>query len=154
MIIPDSVTTIKDGAFDYCENLKYNEYENGLYLGNANNPYLWLIGAKSNDITTCIIKDGCKVIPANSFDWCEELTTITIPKTVTVIGNFAFFACDKLTTVFYKGTVSDWESVNVDINYNLPLQYKICYYSETEPTTAGKYWHYVDGVETIWTTEA
>ncbi len=27
------------------------------------------------------------------------------------------------------------------------------YYSETTPTEAGNYWHYVDGVPTPWTTE-
>jgi hypothetical protein len=27
------------------------------------------------------------------------------------------------------------------------------YYSETEPTEPGNYWHYVDGVPTPWETE-
>ena len=38
--IPDSVTSIGGGAFAGCTNLKYNEYENGLYLGNDKNQYV------------------------------------------------------------------------------------------------------------------
>ena len=142
--ISNSVESIGDEVFNGCDNLQYNEYENGYYLGNTNNPYLWLIKAKSSDITTCIVKDGCKSIPASAFSWCEELTTIVVPESVTRIGNFAFFNCDKLETIFYKGTATDWEEIDINLDYNLPIKvFKVYYYTETEPVTEGKFWHFV-----------
>ena len=34
-----------------------------------------------------------------AFDWCEELTSVTIPASVTSIGNLAFSLCGSLTSV-------------------------------------------------------
>ena len=54
--IPNSVTSIGSSAFEGCSSLKYNEYDNGLYLGNKKNPYVVLMDTKNTNITSCIIQ--------------------------------------------------------------------------------------------------
>ena len=62
-----------------------------------------------------------------------------------------FAHCSKLTHIYYEGTAEEWANIKVEIvngdeNGELPLYY----YSETQPTAAGNYWRYVDGVPTVW----
>ncbi len=68
--IPDSVTTIGDGAFVYCRNLL--------------------------EVT---IPESVTVLERNAFAWCESLRSITIPDSVTTIGYAAFERCDDLRSV-------------------------------------------------------
>ena len=91
--IPDSIIYINGSAFNGCPNLEYNEYDNALYLGNNENPYLALIKAKDTSITSCNINDNTKIIASDAFEFCSNLTSITIPNSVTSIGNCAFLHC-------------------------------------------------------------
>ena len=104
--IPDSVTFIDEYAFDDCGNLKYNEYENGLYLGNDNNPYVVLVKAKNFSITSCVINSKTKFIHSGAFYYCSELTSMTIPDSVTFIGKQAFRRCSGLTSVTIPNSVT------------------------------------------------
>ena len=97
--IPNSVTSIGSGAFSGCSSLKYNEYENGYYLGNVDNPYLVLVEAKSTDITSFNIHGNTKFIYDSAFSNCSSLTSITIPNGVTSIGSGAFSGCSSLTSI-------------------------------------------------------
>lgn len=93
------VTSISEYAFYGCSNLKYNEYNNALYLGNENNKYFGLIKAKSKNITSCLINANCKIICEGAFSGCSGLTSITIPDSVTNIGSDAFSSCSGLTSI-------------------------------------------------------
>ena len=104
--IPDSVTSIAGNAFYGCSGLKYNEYDNGLYLGNGSNPYLVLIKAKSTNITSCMINEKCKFIHSSAFEYCGGLTSITIPGSVTSIGGSAFSSCSGLTSITIPSSVT------------------------------------------------
>ena len=104
--IPNSVTRIGECAFWGCQTLKFKEYNNGLYLGNKENPYASLIKAKSEYITTCKIKETCKCIEYGAFSGCEELTSIIIPNNITSIGNRVFYGCTKLTSVTIPNSVT------------------------------------------------
>ena len=68
--IPNSVTTIEDSAFAFCESLT-----------NINIP---------NSVT---------IIGNNAFEWCYSLTSINIPNSVTTIGDCAFYGCKSLTSI-------------------------------------------------------
>jgi len=70
--IPDSVTSIGDKAFEWCENL-----------------------------TSITIPDSVTSIGDEAFCGCKNLTTITIPNSVTSIGNEAFAECYKLHIIRY-----------------------------------------------------
>ena len=96
--IPDSIIRIDDAAFYDCPNLNYNQYDNGKYLGNANNSYAALITAES-DITSCAIHNDARVIAAGAFQNCDSLVSVVIPDGVVGIGNYAFAGCADLTSV-------------------------------------------------------
>lgn len=94
--ISNSITSIGESVFKDCNKLKYNEYDNALYLGNEKNPYVILIKAKSKDITSCIINDKCKIICENAFTECNKLSSINIPESIIYIGSKAFSKCENL----------------------------------------------------------
>ena len=85
--IPDSVTSIGGYAFEGCNNLIYNEYDNGLYLENADNPYLVLVKAKDTSITSCEINSKTKIILSNAFNGCENIETLIIGDGITSLDN-------------------------------------------------------------------
>ena len=109
--IPNSVTSIRRYAFSGCI-LEYGEYDNGLYLGNKENPYAFLITTKSEDITTCSIKETCKVIGSDAFSGCAALTSIEIPNSVTEIGDGAFSGCTGLTSINVSDGNANYASID------------------------------------------
>ena len=54
-------------AFYRCNNLKYNEYENGYYLGNEENPYIALISVISKDVEAFTIHPDTVVVYGEAF---------------------------------------------------------------------------------------
>lgn len=95
--IPDSITTFA-GAFYGCDSLKYNQYDNALYLGNADNPYLILVKAIHNNITSCVINENTRFLQQDAFYNCTKLTSITIPDSVTSL-NRSLFDFSGLTSI-------------------------------------------------------
>ena len=176
--IPDSVISIGDYAFNTCSNLQYNEKDNLKYLGNSNNPYLYLAGVVSTKITEANIDANCRFIGSSAFYNCDGLTSIEIPDSVTSIRSFAFedcssltsieipdsvtsivnhaFAyCSSLTSVFYKGTAEDWGNMSIGGYGNEYLTNATKYYyienQEDLPTDGGNYWHYDEnGNPVVW----
>ena len=106
VVIPDSVTRIGDSALSYCSNLQYTIKDGLKYLGNPNNPYVYLAGTETTDITTAVIENGCKVISSSAFEDCRSLTSVTIPNGVTSIGSYAFRDCTSLTSITIPDSVT------------------------------------------------
>ncbi len=104
--ISDSVTEIGGLAFSECKGLIYNEYDNALYLGNDNNPYLVLIKAKDRSIVNNVVNDRTKIIYHGAFSDCRRLKSITIPDSVTEIGNWTFDGCTGLTSITIPDSVT------------------------------------------------
>ena len=78
------------------------------------------------------------------------VTSVVIPDSATSIDDDAFGKCSSLTSVYYKGTAEDWGKISIYSNNTALTNATRYYYSETQPTTTGNYWHYVDGVPTVW----
>lgn len=103
--IPNSVTSVDWGAFDYCKNLKFNCYDNGLYLGNDDNPFLLFVKANSEQIESCTIHPDTKIINTYAFKKCTRLTDIKIPNNVISIVRGAFWDCENLKSVTIPSSV-------------------------------------------------
>lgn len=82
--IPDSISYIASAAFVDCSSLKYNIFDNAMYCGNDNNPYVALIKGVSNSIETCVIHEDSKVIAGGALS-DTKLTNIIIPKNIKTI---------------------------------------------------------------------
>ena len=108
--IPDSVTSIGDYAFAYCTSLAKIEV-------NSNNT-VFNIRNKLNDVfevSANILITDCKSITLPSsitsignyaFYGCSSLADITIPDSVTSIGDYAFDNCTSLTEIRIPNSVT------------------------------------------------
>ena len=105
LVLPDSVAEIGANTFKYCfdEDMDYNEYDNGLYIGTKSNPYLVLIDAKNEQITACDVHPDTVVINSGAFAYCYDLVSVTMGDSVISMGDGAFYDCTSLTNL----TLSD-----------------------------------------------
>ena len=94
--IPSSILSIGDFTFHGCS-LKYNEYDNGYYLGNDENPYVVLVEAQE-DVSSFKTNDNTRFIYTSAFSNCKA-TEITIGNSITSISKGAFFGCNNLTSI-------------------------------------------------------
>ncbi len=99
--IPNSVTSIGRAAFAGCDNLKEFKgkfaSDDGLCLivDGVLNSYTSLIG-----ITSITIPNSVSTIGEQVFSTGKNLTSVIIPSSVTSIESWAFFGCSSLATVY------------------------------------------------------
>ncbi len=58
-----------------------------------------------------------------AFNYCQSLTSVTIPNSVTSIGKEAFVDCVNLTKVNYLGTVDEWIEIDFEGYHSNPFYY-------------------------------
>lgn len=102
----NSDITLGNNAFYNCTSLQYNVYDNAKYLGNNNNPYLYLWQALDTEITSVNIHPDTTRIYDSAFYKCANLTEVTIPAGVKTIGNSAFSSCTSLTSITIPDDIS------------------------------------------------
>ena len=126
--IPNSVTSIGDCAFEDC----YFTFENfvnnsNVELNDSSKPMIvdtddkgiciknnvlvkmrpaYAIGEVTIPNTVTSIGDG-------AFDNCESLTSVAIPDSVTSIGSGAFYDCTNLANVYYAGAEDEWNNITI-----------------------------------------
>ena len=89
-IIPDSVTSIQDRAFDECSSLT------SIVIPESVEQIGSFAFEGCSSLTSIVIHDGVKSIGESAFNRCSSLSSIVIPNSVTSIGKSAFGSCDRL----------------------------------------------------------
>ena len=113
--IPNSVTSIGSDAFRTCIGLTAVHYNGTIGqwcgitfsdswsnpLGSAHHLYI-----NNAEVTSASIPNTVTVIKPYAFLGCSGLTSVTIPNSVTSIGNHAFRGCSGLTSVTIPNSVT------------------------------------------------
>ena len=109
VIINNSSTTVHHDSFESCPNIKYNIYENGKYLGNENNPYMFLFSTIDTNVESVTIHENTKVIQSRSIAECNRISNIIIPNSIERLESGAIFNCTYLRyiTVPFLGNTRD-----------------------------------------------
>ena len=123
VVIPDSVTSIGDGAFRNCTSLTsvtipdsvtsigwYAFYNcpslKSVTIGNSVTSIGDVAFAGCNSLTSVTLGNSVTSIGSYAFDGCTSLTSVTIPDSVTSIGRDAFYGCTSLTSVTILDSVT------------------------------------------------
>ena len=92
-IIPESVTRIGDGAFDYCTSLTSISLPEGVTSIGEGAFY------DCTSLTSISLPEGMTSIGEGAFYGCTSLTSISLPEGLTSIGSGAFCDCTSLTSI-------------------------------------------------------
>lgn len=71
----------------------------------AGNP--WNTSALRETIHTVILEEGVTTVSGSAFMKCVNLSSLTLPSTLTIIDTYAFAACTSLTEVTIPGSVTE-----------------------------------------------
>lgn len=96
------------------------------------------------------VPDGITEIAQLAFQNNKQLQAVCIADSVNVIGKNVFKGCEKFNMVYYTGTAADWAKIRIDASNAELNAATIAYYSEIQPAAGGQYWHYVNGIPTLW----
>ena len=129
-VINHSTLDIQAGTSDY-GNIGY--YAKEVHKGESKivnqNGYLfytyqgvnYLLGYTGNE-TDLILPENYKGEPYEiyqyAFYFCDSLTSVVIPDSVTSIGKYAFYNCTGLENIYYRGTASQWEAIAKGSSWN------------------------------------
>lgn len=93
VVLPEGVTTIMDGAFWDCTDIKTISVPESVKVLN---PFCFY-GCES--LTSINLPSSITSIPQGAFYYCTSLTSVVVPESVTSIGQTAFASCDSLVSV-------------------------------------------------------
>ena len=136
--LPEGLLVIHSSAFDSCSSLQEVHLPSTLVaLGST--------VFSNSGMKTFIMPNSVVEMGSMTFTNCP-LTTVVIGTGIKRIDrNF-----DRTTTaMFYAGTEEQWANVILSSG-NTALNNPPAFYSESQPTESGNFWHYVDGVPTLW----
>ncbi len=97
--IPDSVTNIGDGAFNYCTNLASITVPGSVVKFGEG------VFNSCSRLASATLEDGIVDIGTNEFQDCASLVYISIPNSVTKIDDNAFYSCSSLTNIVISSRV-------------------------------------------------
>ena len=119
--IPDSVTSLDNSTFADCPKLQSINVSTGNTAYSSDN-YGVLFNKDKTEIinypegrseTSYTIPNSVTKIEKYAFYGCDKLTSLKIPASVTAIDYYAFGCNDALTDIYYDGTESEWEKIDM-----------------------------------------
>ena len=101
--IPNSVTSIGYGAFEYCTGLT------SITIPNSVTSIGYEAFLRCTGLTSITIPNSVTSIGEMAFEYCTGLTSITLGNSVTSIGRYAFYGCSGLTSITIPNSVTTIE---------------------------------------------
>lgn len=115
--IPDSVETIGNGAFNYCQNLErialpsaLQTLSNGTFYG-------------CTALSEVTFPASLETIESRAFSFCRNLSEIKLPTSLKAIQSSVFDYCSALKTVSYDGSLEQWNHITANndvLGYSCP----------------------------------
>lgn len=138
VIIPESVTTIKDGAFNNCvwlgnvvmgsrvSSIERDAFSSCSSLQEIEFPAsLRTIGnsafSSCNRLSKITLNNGLKKIGSYAFSFCSSLSSVTLPSSLDLIEEKAFYYCESLKKVINNS--------NLDIQIGAETHGYVAYYA-------------------------
>lgn len=144
--IPDGITLISRNAFRGCAGLE------SIRIPSTVTDIKASAFEGCSELLVVKLPSGLKTIGSKAFYNCTKLLAVIIPTSITRIDAFSFDG-SALEDVLFEGTADEWLALSSSINtsndkLNAATVY---YYSQTEPSTTGNFWHYSEsGSYEIW----
>ncbi len=115
--IPDSVETIGNGAFYYCQNLErialpsaLQTLSNGTFYG-------------CTALSEVTFPASLETIESRAFSFCRNLSEVKLPTSLKAIQSSVFDYCSALKTVSYDGSLEQWNHITANndvLGYSCP----------------------------------
>lgn len=122
--VNEEVSNVGDLIFKGCENIKFNDYEGGKYIGTENNPYHVFVAPEEISASEITLNPDTHVIAAGAFRDCVNIREINLHKNIDYVGEYAFENCKDLQITFenfsevFSYALEGAENVKLIFTYN------------------------------------
>lgn len=128
IVIPSGVKTLYNGVFNGCSSLKSiaipdsvtsirDEVFVGCPIETATIPAFACSYINNLSLKTVVITSGERIYN-EALKNCGNLESITLPATISYIGDESFMDCKKLTNIIFNGTKEQWNVIQVGSNWS------------------------------------
>ena len=100
IVIPDSVISLSDQAFEYALSVQ------SIVIGNGITSIGTDVFSHCSSLQSIVIPEGVTSIGDYAFYYCSELQSVKIPDGLTSIGSNAFASCSSLTSIAVPNSVT------------------------------------------------